>query len=181
MADDKHYYKRTSTGNSRMEEYEVRQMYFRVGQTELDIEIGGTDGGHATVLAQYIGILFSLKFFLKNISNNIEHHYKLEIGILSTLINFNSIGRSLQKNATYRHEDNYDFYTFPGEFPLFQKEYLSFATLPVLLTSSNFDSFLSSKMKVRIYSSSGVKELNYKLVDLLTYKEREIKISDFVK
>jgi Schlafen, AlbA_2 len=123
MALDNKFYRRYNFQAVPMEEYEVRQLYYRTKNTRLEIhddlivnQAGHTGSGTTPKL-----IRFNLKILVKNIGNVIEDKYKLEVGIPKKILGeYNRF--SHDNTILLREDENYRVFSAPNKSPIFQNE-----------------------------------------------------------
>lgn len=174
MAADGCYYRRDSKGKRRMEEYEVREAYSKTGKTELQLlEIKGLRGIASRTENKIPGqIEFHMKFVIKNVGRTVEKHYKLEIKVLNPVATLPSM--TVFKNMTNRVEENYRYYTFFNESPLFQDEIIEFGQVNMIVSSGTYEKFLEAEFELKLYYTNGVKVYNYKCAETFLFNGQQI-------
>ncbi len=173
------YYKRILSKNQVMEEFEIRHLYQATAKSSLKIlNLSKLQG----IPIMNSGLFEEMKFYprihIQNLGQKIEKDYKLEIAIPSTLIDENFIvlhkylkGYELDKNI----------YSIPSTEPLFQMESKTVLELVLRINSTNFSDFMSSSINLKLYSSEGIHEQNYKLSEWFHYKGQLPLLGSFVK
>lgn len=166
-----------------MEEYEIRGLYTRRGNTHLEIndpkvrgDAGALQGGKIREFEAYV------EFVISNSGNIIEEFYKLEIRIpkkVSIVSNSHGVQNFYKKFVTYE-EPSYAVFSIPGESPLFQNEINTIASVNLKITASNIQDAEKLPILIKLFYSNGLKEKTLFLLDLLNYQERRLSISDFI-
>ena len=173
MTSDKRYYRRYNFESVPMEDYEVRNLFQRVHKPELEIgdilveSQSSQSMGDSTLHSAG----FKIGFQIKNISNQIEHHYKLEIQLPKGIINGN---QSEVQGDLLRYEHGYAIYSFFNSSPLFQGELTTLKTIYIDCTPANFAA-VKTPVVVKLYYSNGIKTHTYYLEKYLTLKGRSLK------
>lgn len=170
------YYRRANFEVYPMQELEVRTMYNIKTKTELSI-LGlfktniNADGGQKNDLT------INPEIQIKNISNSIEFHYKLEIGIPSILNLDSAITQKYQNGF----RDGLKILTIPNSSPLYQGEVVTFANiLYCKVYKHSINEFLQATMKLRLFYSNGLVEKDYNFSDTFTLNNRKITINDIL-
>jgi len=169
-----HYHRRNNEGNRRMDEYEVRELYFRASQTDIEI-IDLPINNHAYVqpLGGRFQVLQSFNLMIKNIGNTIEHYYKLEFHIPNGILDGAPIHEGFYLNPQ-RHENNRSVHFSPGKTPLFQNEITNLAVINVKFDQTTHHTYASGKILLKLYYSSGIKEKEFALIDLIRKNSQPI-------
>ncbi|MEO6882892.1 MAG: ATP-binding protein [Bacteroidia bacterium] len=180
MAHDKRYYRRYNFNSVQMEEYEVRNLYFKKEKTQLKLaspEISIAPNGFYD---KKIGKLkLKMIFHIENIGSTIEKNYKLEIAIQGTIVNFgfplgiNPIGRFFLRN-----ENNYLIYSIPNTSPLFQNEKSSYGKYELDIKHNSFSAAQNNPIRLKLYYTGGIEELEIDLNPYLIYNDEAITIED---
>ena len=183
MAMDNKYYRRNNQGNAVMEEYEVRGLYNQNNRTNLEIvDIEKVEASSSSSISRKVPttLVYFLNLSVKNIGNTIEHNYKMEIHINRKLINislksFADLSRYLQ-----RHQDDTLIYSFGNKQPIFQNEINRVVRLGLWIKKENVD-ILDSKIYIKLYYSSGVREMYKNVSDIFQYNDSQVTPNTFIK
>lgn len=169
---DRKYYKRSNFSAEPMQEYEVRNLYGRLNMTELELEDFKIESPYGSLSAQaLVDLHFNIKFQIRNISNQIEHSYKLELHIPKELIDV----RKNKINDYYlRDEDDYAIFSFPNKSPIFQNE---LTTCVILIFDIDRHKFMKidQPLKAKLYYSNGSKYREFEIVSKITYQNKSLK------
>lgn len=181
MTKDGQYYRRNSQGNVRMEQYEVEAMYHRSHRTELQIVdlpvIHLGEPPFKSRVGPPPSIIHTFNFYIQNIGNAIEHHYKLEIHIDEGVIQRNSTVHC--DNLNYRKQriaEGRAVYSVDGKNTLFQDDICKIATVVIEFDKNRFHYYITGSILLRLFYSNGVKEKKFDLRNLILYKQKEISI-----
>lgn len=171
MSGDK-YYRRYDFQSVPMQDYEVRNLFEKVHNSQLEInELLITEKGNS-VGAQTIlhSAAFDISFQIENISNRIEHYYKLELHFPIGLINHN---RNILLTRHIRDENGYSIFSIGNTTPLFQNELTTVVTVHLELHPNTFKK-LSMPILAFLYYSNGRKAKSFEISDVLTVKGRSL-------
>lgn len=172
MSSDKRYYRRYDFQSVPMEDYEVRNLFQKVHNSELEIMELLIESNGGGVLAQTTlqTARYKLSFQIKNTSNRIEHDYKLEVhfpkGVVSD--SYNEINR-----AHIRDENGYSVFSFGNKTPLFQQELTTVQAFEISLDPHRFR-LLKKTVLCYLYYSNGKKERIFDLAPMLTYQKSSL-------
>ncbi|GAB4287254.1 MAG: hypothetical protein Kow0068_13010 [Marinilabiliales bacterium] len=178
MAYDKRYYRRHQFKEHIMEEFEVRQAYNK--NTIADIEFFGivnTGGIPSMQNGLFKEVNFYPKFMIRNISSAIEHHYKFELYIPSSL---HDPGFSALQNHYLKNEGVYSVFSIPNRSPLFQNELATIVEARLTVNKDNFNDYDKENIIIKLYYSNGIKQHTYRIRDIFRYKQKVLKYTDFV-
>ena len=171
MAADKRYYRRYNFQSVPMEDYEVRNLFQRTQKVELEImDLIIESSGGATQASSLSSVGFKIAFQLKNISNSIEHHYKMELHLPSGIL---SVIKTTGPMTLIRKENGYNIYSFFNDSPLFQNEQTTLKTIFIDLNQHNFRS-AKIPLIVKLYYTNGVKERTFVLHPLLYFQNKHL-------
>jgi len=169
MAKDKKYYKRFNFESVAMEEYEIRDMYNAINNTNLSIvDVEGRKFG--TSAGNYVFAGFEINFIIENESNSIEQQYKIETNLPNSMRQL----KHKQDEFEYLADDKRTYYSVPNKSPLFQGERTSLCPFHIRIGKNNFKNEDNFKINVKLYYSNGMKEYNYDLRDILTLDGKKI-------
>ncbi len=171
MSGDK-YYRRYDFQSVPMQDYEVRNLFEKVHNSELEITellitLKGSSVGAQTILHS---AAFDVSFQVENISNQIEHHYKLELHFPTGLLNHN---RNILLPHHIRDEDGYSIFSIGNTTPLFQNELTTMVTVHLELHPNTFKK-LTTPILACLYYSNGRKEKSFEISDSLTVKGKSL-------
>jgi len=169
MANDRRYYRRYNFKSVPMEEYEIKNLYFKSVQTKLTIEDVLIKGGAAsTSSGKLTRIRFSIDFLVRNIGKVLENYYKLEIRLTDKFVDHGH--DMILKNSGFdRREDEYSIYLIPNESPLFQNEKATVYTVNIEITENNYRHLNELMLHLKLYYSSGVEAKDIQLSKMLKY------------
>lgn len=171
MASDKYYYRRYNFKVLQMEEYEVRNLYARSKLTELEMEDFKIESLHGSKSAQALtNLFFNIKFQVRNISNQIEHDYKLELQIPKEFID---IRRNKIEDYYLRDEAGYAIFSFPNKSPIFQNE---LTTCRILIFDIDPFSYKNIRLplKAKLYYSNGSKSREFNITSKIQYENKSL-------
>lgn len=178
MASDRRYYKRVDNKSVMMEEYEVRDIFNKARNSEIDMfAIMNTGGVPVMSGGKFEKITFYPRFLIKNISKVVEKDYKIEFYLPSALQNPNY--DPLQQYFV-RLEDEYSVFSVTGKNPIFQDELATILDAQIVVDRHSYEMFEKSDIIVKIYYSGGMKMRNYNLRKTFLYKNMIISRTDFV-
>lgn len=163
------YYKRNNFSAEAMLEYEVRNLYSRTTHSELEIEEVKIETPYGDTAAQVLtNLYFNIKFQVRNISDQIEHSYKLELHAAKGLIDFNR--NKTIRDFFIRNDGEYAVFSFPNKSPIFQNELTTIASILFDIDRSSFKkTYLPLKLK--LYYSNGLKFKEFEIATKLAYKD----------
>jgi len=138
MANDNKFYRRYNFKSVPMEEYEIKNLYFKMVQTKLTIEDVLIKGGAASTTAGKLSrIRFSIDFLVRNIGKVIENNFKLEIHLTDKFVDHGH--DMILKNSGFdRREAGYSIYLIPNESPIFQNEKATVYTINIEINENNY-------------------------------------------
>ncbi len=177
MANDRRFYKRTDNKEVLMDEFEIRNMYQRSKESELDIyAILNTNGIPTLENGKFQKVNFYPRFLIKNIGTAIENHYKLELHIPSGIYNPNFT--VLQQHFS-RLEDSYSVFSISNKSPLFQNELATILDANLIIDKDNFPIFETGEIIIKLYYSNGIKTKQMSLHETFLYQNKQLKAEDF--
>ncbi|MCC7303482.1 MAG: ATP-binding protein [Bacteroidia bacterium] len=181
MANDSRYYRRYNFQSVPLEEYEVRNLYFKREKTVLQladpvisIQVGSTSGGKISDLT------LKMNFHIENVGNAIENQYKLEVAlprlvyIYGRTVNYDPLRASF-----VREENDYSIFSFPNPSPLFQNDKATICIDSLRIKYNSFSFAHDEPVKLKLYYSGGMEEREVSLADHMTYQGRPMLLSDF--
>jgi hypothetical protein len=173
------YYRRYNFKSVPLEEYEVRNLYFKSEQTVLKIDETISAGGSSSSQNnKLVRAKFNISFQIKNIGNTIEELYKLEINVPNNLISFSNSSNSLEKFIV-RRESDYIVYSVPNNSPIFQDELTTVFTIPIEITEHTKIHLNEFEIDLKLYYTCGIDEKRIYLKDILFYKDHPLTLDDF--
>lgn len=170
MAFDNRFYKRYNFESVRMEEYEVRQLYFRQSKTQLrrdSVLINPRGSLQSGGKLQHID--FSLGFQVKNVGGTIENQYKLEIWVPEFA--YNGYNNSTNPIAKYfiRKDSHYSVFSVPNDSPLFQNEVTTMITCFIRVDKGTLLALSGTPLVTKLYYSNGIDQGEMDLTKELSY------------
>jgi len=179
MANDNKYYRRYNFKSVPMEEYDVRNLYFKTTQIKLIIEdIIIISGGPSTVGGKLTRISFSIDFLVCNVSKVIEKLYKLEIQVPDKFVE-HGYGAFI-KNELDRRENGICIYAIANTSPLFQNEKATVYTLNIEINENNYLNLDELILKLKLYYSGGIDTKEVNLGSMLKYSGQTLTPSQFL-
>lgn len=179
MSADNRFYKRSDCKITLLEEYEIRDLYTKGKRAEIEL-FSVTNTGGIPILAggKFQMINFYPRFLVKNTGNCVEQFYKVELSVPTILNNpnFNSMADSFS-----RFDDGCSVYSVEGKTALFQGEIASIIEPNFVVNAESFSVFEQGDITLKFYYSSGVQTKVFHCKELLLYRNRQIKASDFVE
>lgn len=168
MAKDNKFYKRYNFHSAPMEEFEVKDLYFRKNSPDLSILIPQARGyiqqgsGHGFV--ELIRVEYELN--ITNESNVPETVYKYEIFVNSYvyLNNFSFPDKNLIQ--TRRLSGSGIYYSFTPNIPIFKGDISNICRFTMEISERNIND--NWDIEIKLYYSSGIKTAKYNLLDLFT-------------
>lgn len=173
MTSDKKFYKRYNFQSIQMEEFEIRDLYNRKDRTDLELDEllivsnGATEQAGRLRMAGY-----QVRFQVKNNSQTIENHYKLEIAVPLVIMTVQNPIHTYK----VRNEGEYVVFSVPNSSPLFQGELTTAAEISLHFHLHTL-AYLQKPIKTTLYFSSGTKTREYFLRGCLLHKEKPIEES----
>ncbi|NQX91264.1 MAG: ATP-binding protein [Flavobacteriales bacterium] len=179
MASDGRYYKRYNFESKRMEEYEVRDLFRRTGETNLKLlpcEFKLTP--HQSESGKIKSVDLQVILDVKNISQNIEEVYKTIIripkGVYQSISDDEPLTRFFRK-----YQPDYALLNIPATTPLFPKEVNTLANFTLHINQSHLNELAVYPLKVKFYYSNGVYQSEYYLDLQLKINGKLLKAPDF--
>ncbi len=174
---DKQYYVKETSGIRPLEEYDIRTMYQRASQPEIDIwAVQNTSGIPQLSQGKYSVVNFYPKVMVKNIGNAAESVYKVEMAIPTALNNQNF--DVLQKYFS-RFEDGYTVYSYASTSALFPNEIALVFEANLFVHADNFDVFENGQLQMNVYFTRGYHRKDFRLKDLLNYRHEVLEQHQF--
>lgn len=160
MTSDGKYYKRSNFQVLHMEEYEVRDHYFRINATDLEIvdylarpnSVNETGG-------KFRNIAFKIDFQVKNIGNTVEKDYKFELLIPEMLYLHGQ--RLPERKYLIRNEGLFMTFALPNQSPIFQNEITTVCTAILGINKEDFGTLQYYGIRTKLYYTSGIKERTF--------------------
>ena len=163
-----------------MEEYEIKNLYFKTSRTKLVIEdVVIKVGNKISTSNKLVRIGYSIGFPIKNISRAIETQYKLEVHVPSHFYHISSILTEFDKKRD-RIEYNISIYTISNISPLFQNEKHTICSVNIEINEHNFMDLDALVLKAILYYSGGVETKELQLNEKLPYSGKILTPSDFL-
>lgn len=179
MASDNRFYRRYNFNSVPMEEYEIRNLYFKQEKTILKLappEISiSPSGSHR--LGKISELNLTMVFHIDNQGNTIEKLYKLEVALPRLLYIYGRGTYDPLKDIHIRDENGYSIFSFPNQSPLFQNERTTFS-VNLKIISKSFETAETQPVKLKMYYTGGIEESEIDLKPYLTHQDRLLTIDD---
>jgi hypothetical protein len=178
MHGDNRYYKRVKARNLPMEEHEVRLTYMKTNLPDLEFFGLYNTGGIPMLVDGKITMMnFFPKFMIRNISHVIEHAWKFELFIPTTICDssFAALGDHFS-----RADGVYSVFSIPNRNPVFQDEIATVVEAKFIVTGDNFKVFEEESIHIKLYYSAGVKTQSLKLLDTFRYQNQPLSYDGFI-
>ena len=180
IANDKRFYRRFNSKSVPMEEYEIRNLYFKTVKAKLELEDFVIKTGSSVLTNNKLTrIKYSIDFSVRNIGKAIESLYKLEVHVPTDFYYLSSIPTEFDKKFN-RREDRFNVYSIPNSSPLFQNEVQVIYSVAIEINENNFMALDSLAIKAILYYSSGVEIKEIQLSEKLQYSGKILTPSDFL-
>ena len=177
MASDYRYYQKTGRNEELMAEHRVRELYNKAALPQMEfLGILNTNGVSTLENGKLSTVTFYPKFLIRNSGNGIEKNLKFELWIPTV---FHDPNFSSLQNHFSRLEGSYTVFTFPNRTAIFQDEICTIAEAKLVVDSDYFAEFKEGKMLLRIYHSSGMKELDFMLIETFTIENKVLEENHF--
>lgn len=180
MATDGRYYKRFNFESVQMAEYEVRDLFNRVSNTQLKllpVEFRGE------VFQTKNDLVYTYRLHLvldvQNVSRTIETVYKTILqfpyAVYMNSLEGQEIGRYFRKERRGKAVLN-----IPGLTPLFPSEVNTLANFYLDIRKEHLHELSLNPLKIRFYYSNGIYELEYYLDTKIKVKGKQLHEKDFM-
>jgi hypothetical protein len=181
QAADKSFYKRRNFIADKMDEYEIREAYSRPGLTQLTILPPEIRGNVVRMVdqRQIAEYQVQISISVKNDGNSIESMYKVEVRIPYNLYKSSVRHTEPFYSAPNRKEDWYQVYTFPHTSALYQSEIALITCFSIFLRPENIDAVDTVPIIARLYYSSGIENLEIKLLPSLKHEDHVLRPNCF--
>ncbi len=163
MASDGRYYKRFNFESVQMAEYEVRDLFNRVSQTQLKllpVEFRGEvlQENEAGIEIYRLHIVLDVQ----NVSRTIETVYKTILRLPADVYNDSKQHQSIGDYFRKEHRAQ-ALLNIPGTTPLFPLEVNTLANFYLDIRKKHLEGLSKLPMKIRFYYTNGIYELEYYL------------------
>lgn len=179
MASDGRYYKRFNFESVQMAEYEVRDLFNRVSQTQLKllpVEFRGE------VLKENASGIECYRLHLvldvQNVSRTIETVYKTIVRLPADVYNDSKDGQAIAHYFRKEHRGQ-ALLNIPGTTPLFPLEVNTLANFHLDICQKHLAGLSNHPMKIRFYYTNGIYELEYYLDTKIKVNGKLIREKDF--
>ena len=177
MFNDSKYYKWQKNKAVILDESEVRMLYGKLSECELEfLGVYNTNGLPVLSSGKYSSMSFYPKFLIRNAGNIVEKDYKIEISFPAKL--FEESFQPL-KALFIRHDGSHVVFGQKGNNPLFQQEISTMIEGKIAVNLENIDVFMKDYINITLYFSNGIKKHSLKLSETLTYNGKQLNKSDF--
>jgi len=174
---DNKYYKRNKFSNVVMEEHEIRMLYNKSGVSEIEFfALLNTNGVPTLEDGKITVINFYPRFLIKNISSIIEHSYKFEISLPTSI--YDTSFTALQEYFV-RFDGINSVFSIPNRSPIFQEEITNVLETKLFVNYENYEIFANNKLNIRLFYTNGIKTHSFNLLDTFIYKNKQLQIGDF--
>lgn len=170
MSSDKKYYRRYNFKSVPMEEYEVRLLYRRDANSEIDFEAVWTrDLGREEDDRGIMVVRKEFSVHVRNISKVMEKNCKVE----ATLLNVDGlgVGFSYPRDANVNHRfstENNHVLTAYNQSPIFSEEEHCIMKFDLTVAQHSYKKFReNAKLGMRLFDSVSIKETEYDLAELM--------------
>lgn len=181
MAPDNRFYRRLNFKCMQMEEYEIRQLYFRTRVAKLRlVDLGVSPGGASTSGLKFNSVNFRIDFQVENESQVIEQHYKLEIWMPELMRHQVNAVSAVNKSLT-RKELNHSVYSVPNASPLFAGERTTLASAQAVVEKGTLFHLKETEVICKLYFSGGIQEYTLNLTPHLLYGGKQLTMDMFVQ
>jgi hypothetical protein len=179
MASDGRYYKRFNFESVQMAEYEVRDLFNRVSQTQLKllpVEFRGEvlEENDAGIQVYRLHLVLDVQ----NVSRTIETVYKTIIRLPYALYNDSKNGQVIERYFR-KEQRGKAVLNIPDTTPLFPLEVNTLANFYLDVRKKHLDALSTAPLKIRFYYSNGIYELEYYLDTKLKVRGKQLKAHDF--
>ncbi len=184
---EKKYYKRLNFESVGMEEYEVRNLYFRTNKPkiafvkplfELEKPNGISLNNESNKMYSIQGNIY---LYLKNTGDSISRNYKAVIILPEKLLQEKHINpkdeiyelSSYKENNSIVISSSFNVPIFPGE----NKSKLM--RIPIRVHGSHIDEYLNGKLKITLFHDGGIVKKAWSLTKIITNNGNSYNKSDF--
>ena len=183
ITSQKKYYKRFNFQSIEMEEYEIRNLYNRPEATKLQLEKPIVRWTEAIKTGEkFLSISVHWNVQITNIGNSIEKIYKLEAIVPSAfgMAIQNGIENGKLVNKRTLIENQIWHYSIPNESPIFQGERTTVLSTTFQLKKNGFKALSDNKIRLKLYYSTGVDEIEFDFIEHLCANGNELSLSSFI-
>lgn len=180
MASDGRYYKRYNFESTRMEEYEVRDLFHRHADTKiklLPLEFSG-EVSQKNTKGKVKSYRLQVVIDVQNESQNIENTYKTILRIPRHIYDRSVKGQGMERFFR-KYQPDYALLNIPGTTPLFPFEVNTLANFYLDVSKKDLDELSKYPIKVRFYYSNGIYERENYLDIKLKVNGRVLRPADF--
>lgn len=176
---DKQYYTKETSGIRALEEYDIRKLYLRASQPEIEVwAVQNTSGIPQLSQGKYSIVNFYPKLMVKNTGNAAEPVFKIELAVPTAINNQNF--DVLQKYFS-RFEDGYTVYSYASVSPLFPDEVALVFEANLFVHADNYAAFEQGLLQLKVYYTHGFSRKDFRLKDLLTYRHEPLELPQFAQ
>ena len=162
-----------------MEEYEVRDTYFRLNRTSLRfrapqiIVINRSSDGNKLINAR-----MRISVHLENIGNTIERDFKLEIKIPIIIGRLSSQFTPVIPGPM-RIDGDFNVYSVPNKSPIFQGEVTNICSFDLLICKETINAFIENRIYLNLFYSGGIEKFEINLGAHAMLDNRQISPAEF--
>lgn len=176
---DRNYYTKETAGIRALEEYDIRTLYQRASQPQIEVwAVQNTSGIPQLSQGKYTVVNFYPKLMVKNTGNAAESVFKIELAVPTALNNQNY--DVLQKYFS-RFEDGYTVYSYASTSPLFPDEIALVFEANLFIHADNYAVFEQGELQLKVYYTHGFARKDFRLKDLLTYRHETLELPQFAQ
>jgi hypothetical protein len=169
MSADKKYYRRYNFKSVPMEEYEVRNLYYRTTYAEMDFNSVWSKELENIIEDGILRIRKEIFIQIKNISDSLEKHCKIEASLrgVEDLV----VGISYYRDSNVGQRMSLEkklILTAYNETPIFPSEEISILRFELNVDQNNLEEFKqNAKLELTLFDSSTIKTAEYDLAELM--------------
>lgn len=173
MSADKKYYRRYNFKSVPMEEYEIRNLYNRNSNAEMDFKSIWSNGLEDINENGILKIRKEIFVHIKNISQSLEKHCKIEasfkrienLGVSFTYYRDSNVGQRASSEKRL-------IITAYNETPIFPSEEISILRFELRVDKNNLEEFKQKAiLELTLFDSSSIKTIEYDFAELMKQKE----------
>lgn len=180
LSSDNRFYKRYNFFSVPMEEYEIRHLYNRKGQTQLKIcepIIQPRSSGASAQMVNWVD--FSILFQIENIGKTIENQYKLEIQIPEFVYSAYSRQANPISKCLMRSNDKYSIFSVPNQSPIYQDEVTTVVEAMIKVDRGGFQHLINLPVYTKLRFSNGTVTRDFELDKLLQFHGASLTLDRF--
>lgn len=165
MTKTKSYYRRYQFSSVLMEEYEVRNLYLKTSQIELEIhEIRGVKGSNTNMVEQISPITGNIKLWvvLKNLGQVIAKEHKIQIRVVNSILNSrDSEDPNYLNKYVKRKEEHHTIFSIHRKESIFPNEKYNYGYIRLKL--DDITDLENLSIEIKVHHENGFIERNIPL------------------